>query len=160
MTRSKIVSLDALKNIVAEARSCGRRVVFANGCFDLLHVGHIRYLRDAASRGDLLLVGVNGDASVQHIKEVGRPLQDQAERAEIIAALEMVDWVIVFEEDTVDPLLHSLQPDVHAKGTDYTVDTVPERDTVRAYGGVVTIAGDSKSHSTRDLIRTILSRTG
>jgi D-glycero-beta-D-manno-heptose 1-phosphate adenylyltransferase len=158
MTASKIRTLEELRIVVSDARSSGKRVVFANGCFDLLHVGHIRYLRDAASRGDVLVVAINGDRSVRALKGEGRPLADENERAELIAALEFVHWVTIFNDATVDRLLLELRPDVHAKGTDYTAQSVPERSTVLSYGGTVAIAGDSKDHSTRDLIGTILSK--
>ncbi|MFH1574625.1 MAG: adenylyltransferase/cytidyltransferase family protein, partial [Acidobacteriota bacterium] len=129
-----------------------RKVVLANGCFDLIHVGHIRYLEGARAEGDVLIAAVNSDASVRLLKGEGRPLQPQSERAEIVASLESVDYVHIFNSPTVDALLRELQPDVHAKGTDYTPDTVPERETVRAYGGRVAIVGDPKNHATRDLI--------
>ena len=147
--------------MVAEAaRTSGRRVVLANGCFDLLHVGHVRYLEAARALGDVLIVGLNGDAAVRRIKGPGRPLMPAGERAEILAALRAVDHVVVFEEDTADRLVALLRPAVHAKGTDYTPDSVPEGALVRAGGGEVAIAGDPKSHSTRDLIATIAERFG
>ncbi len=154
----KIRSLDELKEICARLREAGKKTVFANGCFDLIHVGHIRYLQSASRLGDVLLVGINSDASVAALKGKGRPLQSQAERAEIIASLDCVHYVLPFDAPTVDDILRELQPDIHAKGTDYTPESVPERETVHAYGGQVAIAGDPKDHSTRDLIQTILSR--
>jgi rfaE bifunctional protein nucleotidyltransferase chain/domain len=154
------LNLDDAAGLVESWRSAGKRVVLANGCFDLLHVGHVRYLHGAKALGDVLLVALNGDASVRRLKGPGRPLMTEGERAEIVAALAPVDGVVVFDEDTVDGLVSRLRPDVHAKGTDYTEDSVPEREIVRATGGRVAIAGDPKDHSTRDLIRTIVSRFG
>ena len=150
-----VVSQDRAAELLSAERAAGRTVAVANGCFDLLHVGHVRYLRGAAAEADRLLVAVNADRSVAALKGSGRPLQAAADRAEIVAALEMVDYVVVFEEPTVAALLERLRPDVHCKGTDYTVDTVPERDVVRAYGGRTAIVGDPKDHSTRDLLSRI-----
>lgn len=150
--------MDELKDIVAMLRASGRRVVFANGCFDLIHVGHIRYLQNARAIGDVLILGINSDAGVTALKGKGRPLQTQAERAEILASLDCVDYVLLFDALTVDGVLSELRPDIHVKGTDYTEESVPERETVRSYGGQVAIAGDPKDHSTRDLIQTILSK--
>ena len=141
-------------------RQKGRRIVLANGVFDLLHVGHVRYLEAARALGDVLVVALNSDASVRRLKGQGRPLMSAAERAELIGALRHVDAVVVFEEDTVDGLVGALRPDVQAKGTDYTEATVPERAAVLAAGGRVAIAGDPKEHSTRDLIRAIVERFG
>jgi len=140
-----------LIGIVERERREGRTIAFANGCFDLLHVGHVRYLQGAAQEADRLIVAVNDDA-VAGGKGPGRPVLPAADRAELVAALRGVDYVIIFPEPTVTPLLQLLRPDVHCKGTDYTADTVPERDTVRAYGGRVAIVGDPKDHSTRDLL--------
>jgi D-glycero-beta-D-manno-heptose 1-phosphate adenylyltransferase len=156
--QKKITTVARLKPVLAEARQRGKRVVFANGCFDLVHVGHVRYLQSARTLGDILVVGLNSDASVEKLKGSGRPLQTGAARAEIVASIECVDYVILFDAPTVDGLLNELRPDVHAKGTDYTADTVPERQTVRSYGGDVAIVGDPKQHSTRDLIESILSK--
>ena len=150
-----VVSQDRAAELLAADRAAGRTVAVANGCFDLLHVGHVRYLRGAAAEADRLLVAVNADRSVAALKGSGRPLQAAADRAEIVAALEMVDYVVVFEEATVAALLERLRPDVHCKGTDYTVDTVPEREVVRAFGGRTAIVGDPKDHSTRDLLSRI-----
>jgi rfaE bifunctional protein nucleotidyltransferase chain/domain len=141
-------------------RQKGRRIVLANGVFDLLHVGHVRYLEAARALGDVLVVALNSDASVRRLKGQGRPLMNAAERAELIGALRHVDAVVVFEEDTVDGLVGALRPDVQAKGTDYTEASVPERAAVLAAGGRVAIAGDPKDHSTRDLIRAIVERFG
>jgi len=147
-----------LKRTIEDSRKAGRKVVLANGCFDLLHAGHIRYLEGARAQGDLLVLAVNSDESVRQLKGDGRPIQSEAERTEILASLECVDYVLVFDDATVDGLLRDLKPDVHAKGTDYTAETVPERETVRSYGGRVAIVGDPKEHSSRDLIRTIVSK--
>lgn len=129
----------------------------ANGCFDILHVGHVRYLEGSAREADRLVVAVNDDRSVAALKGQGRPILPAVDRAELVAALRCVDYVVLFPESTVTALLERLQPDVHCKGTDYTVDTVPERDCVRAYGGRVAIVGDPKTHSTRDLIARLAS---
>jgi rfaE bifunctional protein nucleotidyltransferase chain/domain len=146
-----VVSREELVGIVERERREGRTMAFANGCFDLLHVGHVRYLQGAAQEADRLIVAVNDDG-VAGGKGPGRPILPAADRAELVAALHGVDYVIIFPEPTVTPLLQLLRPDVHCKGTDYTADTVPERDTVRAYGGRVAIVGDPKDHSTRDLL--------
>jgi len=156
---SKIKSIPELVGLARKAKAEGNTLVLANGCFDLLHVGHIRYLQGAKRLGDLLLVAINSDASVLALKGQGRPLQPENERAEILAALECVDFVTIFDTGTVDPLLLELQPDIHAKGTDYTTESVPERETVRSYGGRITIAGDAKDHSTRDLIQLIVAKS-
>ena len=137
---------------MANDRAAGRTIAFANGCFDLLHVGHVRYLQGAAAEGDRLIVAVNDDESVRRLKGAGRPILAAADRAEIVASVRGVDYVVVFDGETVAPLLELLRPDVHCKGTDYTVDTVPERETVRAYGGRIAIVGDPKRHSTRELL--------
>lgn len=139
-------------------RAEGRRIVLANGCFDLLHVGHVRYLDAARRLGDVLFVGVNSDAAVARLKGPGRPLMPAAERVEVLSALRAVDHVVVFDDDTADALIAAIRPDVHAKGTDYTPDSVPERETVRAYGGRVAIVGDPKDHATRDVIGRIARR--
>lgn len=160
MTGTKILSLEALRDRLAEHRHRGQRIILANGCFDLLHVGHVRYLEGARGEGDVLVVGVNSDASVRHLKGSGRPLLSAPERAALVAALAAVDYVVVFDDLTVAPLIAALRPDVHAKGTDYTLETVPEREAVRAVGGRVAIVGDPKEHSTRDLLATIRQRFG
>lgn len=141
----------ALDHINAD-RSAGRTVAFANGCFDLLHVGHVRYLQGARAEADRLIVAINSDASTRGLKGEGRPILDQDARAELVGALRCVDYVVIFDDPTVDRLLKLLKPDVHCKGTDYTPDTVPERETVRAYGGRVAIVGDPKDHSTREML--------
>jgi len=144
--------------VAERLRADGKRIVLANGCFDLLHVGHVRYLQAARALGDVLFVGINADAAVARLKGPGRPLMPAAERAELLSALRAVDHVVVFEDDTADKLIAAIRPDIHAKGTDYTPDTVPERDTVRACGGRVVIVGDPKAHATRDAIETIVER--
>jgi len=151
-TEHKVISRVRAAEIAGQARGHDRRLVLANGCFDLLHVGHIRYLRAARACGDLLIVGINSDNSVRALKGAGRPLLDEQARARLVAALDPVDWVVIFDESDVTGLLRDLRPAVHAKGTDYTADTVPEREQVRALGGQVAIVGDPKQHSTRDLI--------
>jgi len=143
---------------VEEARAAGRTVAFANGCFDVLHVGHVRYLEGARAEADVLVVGVNGDGSVRRLKGEGRPVLPEGDRALLVAAVRAVDHVVVFADDDVARLLLALRPDVHCKGTDYTPDTVPERDVVRSYGGRVAIVGDPKNHDTRVLLQRI--RTG
>jgi len=150
-----ILSEEALAARVAEDRREGRTIAFANGCFDVLHVGHVRYLDGARREADRLIVAINSDASERALKGPGRPILDQASRAELVDALRSVDYVTIFDDHTVARLLTRLQPDVHCKGTDYTVETVPERDVVRAYGGRIAIVGDPKDHSTRDLLARI-----
>lgn len=152
---SKIGTLDAVRERVVAARAQGRTVALANGCFDVLHVGHVRYLKGARAEADVLVVGVNGDASVRRLKGEGRPILEERERALLVAALEVVDHVVVFAEDDVAALLLALRPEVHCKGTDYTPETVPERDVVRSYGGRVAIVGDPKQHDTRRLLERI-----
>jgi len=155
-----IVTEPELVARVAADRQAGRKVAFANGCFDVLHVGHVRYLNGARQEADRLIVAVNDDASVRALKGSGRPILDAAARAEIVAALRAVDYVVVFPDRTVERLLRLLRPDVHCKGTDYTVESVPERDVVRAYGGRIAIVGDPKDHSTRDLLSRLRSEAG
>lgn len=150
----KILTRDELVAAIGADRSAGRTIAFANGCFDLLHVGHVRYLKAAAAEADRLVVAVNDDLAAS-AKGPGRPILPAAIRAELVAAIRGVDYVTVFSEPTVAPLLTLLRPDVHCKGTDYTMDTVPERETVRAYGGRIAIVGDPKDHSTRDLLARI-----
>jgi rfaE bifunctional protein nucleotidyltransferase chain/domain len=152
---SRIVTEAELVELVAADRRAGRTIAFANGCFDLLHVGHVRYLDGAKREGDRLIVAVNDDGSVRMLKGPGRPILPEAARAELVAALRSVDYVTLFGERTVRRLLRRLQPDVHCKGTDYTPDTVPERDVIRSYGGRIAIVGDPKNHSTRTLLTRI-----
>lgn len=141
--------------IIAEtrsARAAGKTVVLANGCFDVLHAGHIRYLQGARELGDVLVVAINADVQVKVLKGAGRPILPESERAELIASIELVDFVTIFDEPTVEQLLLAIKPDVHAKGTDYTEETVPERDIVRSFGGRIAIVGDPKNHSTSELL--------
>lgn len=150
---SLILDRDALVARITAAKAKGARIVLANGCFDVLHAGHVRYLQGARALGDLLVVGINSDAEVARLKGEGRPILAERDRAELVASLEAVDLVTIFDEPTVTELLLAIRPDVHAKGTDYTEETVPERDVVRSYGGSVRIVGDPKDHSTSELIR-------
>jgi rfaE bifunctional protein nucleotidyltransferase chain/domain len=152
MTSKRILSRLEIEHEVAEARASGKRIVFANGCFDVLHVGHVRYLEAAKALGDLLIVGINSDEQTRRLKGEGRPLLPQDHRAEIISSIEAVDFVTIFAEPTVEQLLLALKPDIHAKGTDYTEDSVPERDVVRSFGGRVVIVGDPKDHSSSEVI--------
>ena len=152
---SKIVARDVLVGKLAEHKRRGRHIVFANGCFDTLHVGHIRYLEGARREGDVLVVGVNADSSVCNLKGPGRPVLDENARAQLVAALRFVDYVVLFAEPNVEALLAELRPDVHAKGTDYTVETVPERAVATRLGIRVAIVGDPKDHSTRELLESI-----
>ena len=155
MTASKILDREALLAAASRERAAGRRLVFANGAFDLLHVGHVRYLEGARREGDWLAVGINSDRSVARAKGPSRPILPEAERAEIVAALGCVDAVAIFEEDSPAALIAALRPDVHAKGTDYSEETVPERAVVAAYGGRTAIVGDAKDHATTDLVARI-----
>jgi rfaE bifunctional protein nucleotidyltransferase chain/domain len=154
-SESKIVSRQKLNSLVAEHKKRGQRVVFANGCFDILHVGHVRYLEAARQYGDILIVAVNSDASARSLKGPRRPILDESARARLVAALRAVDYVVIFNEPTVAPLLRDLLPDVHAKGTDYSVDTVPERAIAKDLGIQVAIVGDPKNHSTRALLSSL-----
>lgn len=151
-SRDKIGSLDEVRGAVERGHAAGRSVALANGCFDILHVGHIRYLAGARREADLLVVGINGDGSVRRLKGAGRPVMPAAERARLVAGLRCVDHVVVFEADDVRELLETLRPDVHCKGTDYTPETVPEREIARSVGARVAIVGDPKDHDTRRLI--------
>jgi rfaE bifunctional protein nucleotidyltransferase chain/domain len=151
-TRQKILSREGVREVLEEHRRAGRRIVFANGIFDLLHVGHVRYLQAARAEGDVLVVGVNSDRSTRTLKGEGRPVLTEQARAALVAALAAVDYVILFDEPDVKPLLRALRPDVHAKGTDYTPESVPERDLAASLGIRVAIVGDPKQHSTRGLL--------
>lgn len=150
-TREKILSREGLHDVLDEHRRAGRKIVFANGVFDLLHAGHVRYLQAARAEGDLLIVGINSDASTTRLKGQGRPILTERGRAALVAALEAVTYVVVFDDLDVNALLREFQPDVHAKGTDYTPESVPERETAALLGIRVAIVGDPKRHSTRDL---------
>lgn len=154
---SLILNRETIIDRVRSARAAGSTIVMANGCFDVLHAGHVRYLQGARALGDVLVVAVNSDLQVRALKGDGRPILSQLERAELIASLEAVDLVTIFDEPTVTALLLALKPDVHAKGTDYTEETVPERDVVRSYGGRVAIVGDPKDHSTSALLKKVSS---
>jgi D-glycero-beta-D-manno-heptose 1-phosphate adenylyltransferase len=145
----------ALDEALAAERAAGRTIAFANGCFDVLHVGHIRYLQGAAKEADVLVVAVNGDESVRELKGAGRPVMNEAERAEIIAAIRGVSYVTIFREQSPARLIGDFKPDVHCKGTDYTAESVPEAAVVRSYGGRVAIVGDPKDHSTTDLLESM-----
>ncbi len=153
--KTKILSSDELRTLVENAKAAGKRVVFANGCFDALHVGHVRYLQGARENGDLLIVGVNSDESAGRLKGAGRPILDEQARAQLVAALRCVDYVLIFSDPNVEGLLEELHPDVHAKGTDYTAESVPERAVADRLGIAVVIVGDPKDHSTRELLATI-----
>ena len=154
-----VLTDEALLERVAADRRAGYSVAFANGCFDVLHVGHVRYLEGARREADRLVVAVNDDESVRGLKGPGQPILPAAARAELVAALRAVDYVVTFPERTVERLLRLLTPDVHCKGTDYTVDTVPEREVVREYGGRVAVVGDPKDHSTKGLLQRLRSET-
>lgn len=154
----KLHTLDQLKKILQVKREEGKRIVLANGGFDLIHVGHIRYLKEAKKEGDILIVALNSDSSVRKLKGPMRPILAEDERLEIISSFYFVDYIIIFDEDTVNNILLTLKPDIHAKGSDYTKDTVPERDTVLGYGGEIAITGGPKVCSTSDLIRLIATK--
>jgi rfaE bifunctional protein nucleotidyltransferase chain/domain len=158
--KSRIVDLQEMLSRVQGWRKDGRKIVLANGCFDVLHAGHIRYLVGARELGDQLVVGINSDEQVTKLKGIGRPIMNERERAEIVAAIDGVDLVTIFSDPTVETLLLTLKPDVHAKGTDYTEETVPEREIVRSYGGRVAIVGDPKNHSTSEMIALVSERKG
>ena len=158
MDPTKILDREGLRRRVAEWRAAGDKITLANGCFDLLHVGHVRYLHEAKQLGGKLIVGINADESVRKLKGEGRPLIPAEERAEILAALSDVDAVVIFPEPDVRSLIREIRPDIHAKGTDYTADSVPERDTVIECGGRVAIVGDTKDHSATDIIRNRLEK--
>jgi D-glycero-beta-D-manno-heptose 1-phosphate adenylyltransferase len=153
--QTKIVPRHELRALLREARQAGKRVVLANGCFDTLHVGHIRYLEGARREGDILVVAVNSDSSLGHLKGTGRPILNEQARAQLVAAIRAVDFVLVFSEPNVEKLLEEFLPDVHAKGTDYTAETVPERAVADKLGIRVAIVGDPKGHSTRNLLASV-----
>jgi len=152
---SLILDRDALVARISTEKASGSRIVLANGCFDILHAGHVRYLEGARALGDMLVVGINSDEQVARLKGAGRPVLPERERAELVASLQAVDLVTIFAEPTVSELLLAIKPDVHAKGTDYTEETVPERDVVRSYGGRVAIVGDPKDHSTSEILKKV-----
>ncbi len=158
MTTNKILTRSELRQWVADWRRAGDSITLTNGAFDLLHVGHVRYLRAAKQLGGRLIAAVNSDASVRALKGEGRPLIPEDERAEILSALADVDAVVIFPEPDVRTLIREIRPDIHAKGTDYTAESVPERDEVIACGGRVEIVGDAKDHSTTELIRSRVKR--
>jgi D-glycero-beta-D-manno-heptose 1-phosphate adenylyltransferase len=153
--QDKIVTRETASAELARWKSAGKRIVLANGCFDTLHVGHVRYLAGAKREGDVLLVAINSDASTRGLKGPGRPILDEQARALLVAALRDVDYVVIFSEPNVEELLKQLRPDVHAKGTDYTAETVPERELARRLGIRIAIVGDPKDHSTRGLLEAI-----
>ncbi|HVB87908.1 MAG TPA: adenylyltransferase/cytidyltransferase family protein [Candidatus Dormibacteraeota bacterium] len=159
-TREKILSREGLHEVLEEHRRAGRKIVFANGIFDLLHAGHVRYLQAARAEGDLLVVGVNSDSRARKLKGEGRPILTERARAALVAALAVVDYVVIFDDLDVKPLLRELQPHVHAKGTDYRPETVPERDLAVMLGIRVAIVGDPKEHSTRDLLARLQRKSG
>lgn len=159
LSEEKIGTLDQVRERVEEAHRAGLTVALANGCFDVLHVGHVRYLAGARAEADVLVVGVNADASVRRLKGDDRPVLPEGDRARLVAGLKVVDHVVVFLEDDVTNLLLTLRPEVHCKGTDYTPETVPERSVVRSYGGRVAIVGDPKDHDTKALLRRLREST-
>ena len=159
-TRVKIKALKELQGVIAKLKDEGKVIVLANGCFDLIHVGHLRYLKGAKALGDVLVVGVNSDRSVRQIKEKRRPFMSQDDRAELVSAFEFVDYVVVFDQPTVEELLSSLKPHYHAKGTDYSEESVPERDVAASCGTLTRVVGDPKNHSTSLLIRKIVKKYG
>ena len=151
----KIITIDQAAEIAAQRKARGQTIVLTNGCFDLLHVGHIRYLEAAHEEGDVLIVALNSDASVRSLKGPSRPIMGENERAEILSALSCVDYILIFDDPTVDRVIEQIRPSVHAKGTDYTEDSVPERETMARIGGRVAIVGDPKDHSTKDFLKRI-----
>jgi len=159
-TREKILSRDGLQSVLEEHRRAGRKIVLANGVFDLLHAGHVRYLQAARAEGDVLVVALNSDASTRILKGKGRPILNERARAMLVAALGAVNYVVIFDEPDVQSLLREFQPDVHAKGTDYTAETVPERELAKLLGIRVAIVGDPKNHSTRDLLVRVRREAG
>lgn len=155
LSESKIVTRQNLTSLIADHKKRGQTVVFTNGCFDILHVGHVRYLEAARELGDILIVAINSDASLRNLKGAGRPILNEAARARLVAALRAVDYVVIFHEPTVAPLLRELLPHIHAKGTDYSADTVPERAIANELGIRIAIVGDPKNHSTRALLSSL-----
>lgn len=153
--QEKVVGRGELQELAKNLRASGKKIVFANGCFDVLHVGHIRYLEGARAEGDALIVGINADSSVCRLKGTGRPILDERARTLLVAALRSVDYVVIFPEPNVESLLEELRPNVHAKGTDYTAESVPERAVADRLGIRVSIVGDAKNHSTRELLNSV-----
>lgn len=158
MHLDKLIPLDELKKIIDSLKEKGKKIVLANGCFDIIHVGHVRYLRDAKSRGDVLIVALNSDKSVRLLKGEGRPLMNELERAEILSSFEFVDYIVIFNEKDVSKVLLELKPHIHAKGSDYTRETVPEKEIVLSYGGEIAICGGKKVRSSSKIIRKIKSK--
>ncbi len=158
LPNNKLVSIKELKKITYSLKKEGKIVVLANGCFDIIHVGHVRYLRDAKSRGDILIVALNSDRSVKKLKGKNRPLMKESDRAEILSSFEFVDYIVIFDEDDVSKILLELKPHIHAKGSDYTENTVPERETVLSYGGKIAICGGKKVRSSSKIIKDIISK--
>jgi D-glycero-beta-D-manno-heptose 1-phosphate adenylyltransferase len=156
----RVLEVEQLLEEIGRERAAGRTVALANGCFDVLHVGHVRYLQGAAAEADRLIVAINDDESVAELKGPGRPILPASDRAELVAALRGVDYVVTFGERTVERLLRLIKPDVHCKGTDYTIESVPERSVVLEYGGRTAIVGDPKQHATRELIARIAGSRG
>jgi rfaE bifunctional protein nucleotidyltransferase chain/domain len=154
----KTKTLEELLPIIQAAKAAGKKIIFANGCFDILHIGHIRYLQQAKALGDVLIVGLNSDASVERLKGKGRPILDEQARAKLLSSLECLDYVVLFDDDTVDRLLVKLKPHFHCKGGDYTPENVPEKETVKSYGGSTSITGGAKVQSTRWLFEEIRKR--
>jgi rfaE bifunctional protein nucleotidyltransferase chain/domain len=154
----KLHSLPRLKEIIEAQKRKGKKIVLTNGCFDLIHVGHIRYLRDSKEKGDVLVLALNSDSSIRQLKGKGRPILKEKERVDICSSISYVDYITVFKEKTVENILRVLQPDVHAKGSDYTEETVPEKATVRSYGGGIAITGGPKVRSTSQIIEQIINR--
>jgi len=155
VSSNKLVSLQELKKITESLKEKGMKIVLANGCFDIIHAGHIRYLRDAKSRGDVLIVALNSDKSVRYLKGEGRPLMNEIDRAEILSSFEFVDYIVIFDEKDVGKILLELKPHIHAKGSDYTEETVPEREIVLSYGGKIAICGGKKIRSSSKIIKEI-----
>lgn len=157
--RNKVVERQDARELGKQLRTAGKRIVFANGCFDILHVGHVRYLEGAAAQGDVLVVGLNSDRAVRILKGESRPVLSEVARAELVAALESVDYVVIFDNVNAESLLRDLRPHVHCKGTDYTEENVPERSVMESLGGEIKIVGDAKNHSTRELLAEIHRRS-
>ncbi|MQY60632.1 adenylyltransferase/cytidyltransferase family protein [bacterium] len=154
----KLYTLSQLTKIIQEHKKRGQKVVLANGCFDLIHVGHIRYLKESKKKGDILVLALNSDSSIRKLKGEGRPILNQEERADIASSFYFIDYITFFDEPNVEKVLLALKPDIHAKGSDYTEETVPEKETVRGYGGTIAITGGPKIKSTSQLIKEIASK--